>query len=1466
MRGYTNAAGGGTLASIAFDREAFAEYLEQLGSINDVRDRLQDFLDSVAYSFTSGTITADKFVTAGNNLLPRLDSFEDEQGRSIPMFPNNGVINAAIPVIASDPYYPAPHGETVLKITTPVAAGPFTFYLNPYNNNDSTWFKLGKMDYWFSYYLYTTSPLAVTGSIDLLNTTNTIISSVAFSITQAQGWLRFSNNFTLAVNSDVKFRVKINQGGQNLYLDAIQVEYKYITTPVPTNFAPGGKVVIEGGNIRANSISASDAIFQDAAIVDANIANINAAKIDAGIVNTNVVTVGDYDRGLMTMFDNNLTFYEPIDATTQMKRVSIGKLDSSGTNWGLEVRGLDGTTVLFDHTGLTSLGTTDGLTKAAYIDENLDIYGSKLRDGSIEGSIKIAANSIVSDNIAAGAITTNTLAANAVTAEKITAETINASHLNSNIVTSKLIQLGETTVTAGIYGGGTTDSNIRFWAGDTFANRETAPFRVTQDGKLYATGANIIAGYATNTELNNSINSVLADAQAYADILSEDLQSQLDGNITTWFYPVEPTLVNAPAVDWTTEELKNVHLGDLYYDTVTGYSYRFALISTVYQWIRITDVDVTKALSDAANAQDTADSKRRVFTAQPIPPYDTGDLWSQGLSGDLMLCVVSRQTGVYSASDWAKASKYTDDTTAINNLAAAKLYADGKAAEAQAAAEAVAVAEASLAQSQASAYADGIVSAEEQARIDEDQAVLNAAKADALAKAQAAESAAKAYTDSQLNDFGITINNSLGDLQNQIDGSMTTWFYEVAPTNTNPPAINWTTTELKNNHLGDLYYDTVTGYAYRWQLDTGIYSWQRLLDIDVVQALSDAATAQDTADSKRRVFTSQPTTPYDIGDLWVQGISGDIMNCIVARATGTYSATDWVKASKYTDDAVALAAAQAASDAQDSADAANLLLADLSSDDRLTAVEKQSTKKEWDVIVAEKAGLEAQANLFSITTEKTSYTNSYNTLNSYITPLLADLTTTSTIVGTTFRTNFKNYYNARTVLLNKIASVSKSLIDTKAPTVITSTTTPTLPVIGQQWVDLNLTPPMMKVWNGTAWIFTNYTASEFDVEVSSISLAVAQSEITSSVTPILTSYGTRISNAETKITPTAITNTVRSSTEYANDLGTKENNVIKQSTAPTHLAGKLWLDTSVTPNILKRSDGTNWIKATPTTAGEVGAYASSDGIALATRVSTAETKITPTAITSTVRSSTEYINDLGSKYNLSSGSALEQTVNGLTLTVGDYENGILTGTKYTFDGTMATFQGGGLKIKNNAGTDVFYADTNGNLTFSGALSGATGTFSGSLSAATGTFSGSLSAATGSFSGTVTTGALTATGGSIAGWTIGNNTLSKGTFILNNSDNTIQLESSAYLKGYSSGYIGLYGQLILPNSTSSIQINDSNGNIKIGGGSITALNSASGFKSVNLNGNPILTTASTATDTVKGPIKLKLTGTTLYIYQ
>lgn len=148
----------------------------------------------------------------------------------------------------------------------------------------------------------------------------------------------------------------------------------------------------------------------------------------------------------------------------------------------------------------------------------------------------------------------------------------------------------------------------------------------------------------------------------------EELQSQIDGNITSWFGDVVPTASNEPAVNWNTEELKNQHLGDLYYINEGvehgGTAYRWAQVNGTYKWVIVEDTDVAKALAAAAQAQDTADSKRRVFVVQPVTPYDVGDLWTQGSGGDLMRCKTSRASGNYSASDWELASKYIDATVA----------------------------------------------------------------------------------------------------------------------------------------------------------------------------------------------------------------------------------------------------------------------------------------------------------------------------------------------------------------------------------------------------------------------------------------------------------------------------------------------------------------------------------------------------------------------------------------------------------------------------------------------------------------------------------------------------------------------------------------------------------------------------------------------------------------------------------
>jgi hypothetical protein len=128
-----------------------------------------------------------------------------------------------------------------------------------------------------------------------------------------------------------------------------------------------------------------------------------------------------------------------------------------------------------------------------------------------------------------------------------------------------------------------------------------------------------------------------------------------------------PTTGNEPASLWTTNEERNKHVDDLFFNTATGIAYRYKLSGLVYSWEEVRDEGVTQALLNASKAQDTADGKRRVFTATPYPPYDNGDLWSQGATGEIMICINTRLTGSYVSTDWDKASKYTDDST-INNF------------------------------------------------------------------------------------------------------------------------------------------------------------------------------------------------------------------------------------------------------------------------------------------------------------------------------------------------------------------------------------------------------------------------------------------------------------------------------------------------------------------------------------------------------------------------------------------------------------------------------------------------------------------------------------------------------------------------------------------------------------------------------------------------------------------------------
>ena len=354
--------------------------------------------------------------------------------------------------------------------------------------------------------------------------------------------------------------------------------------------------------------------------------------------------------------------------------------------------------------------------------------------------------------------------------------------------------------------------------------------------------------------------------------------------------------------------------------------------------------------------------------------------------------------------------------------------------------------------------------------VDALEAIAAAAK-DAVSQAQEDANTAQDTADEALqkaNEAKDYIDNTLPDeianINKKLDGVVETWFYPYSPTLSNEPAATWIKDGEQEKHIGDMflnnqeYVDDETtpdaGKAWRWEKNTsGAYFWNQVADSDAVKALQDAAKAQDTADQKRRVFVTTPYTPYDVGDMWTQGASGDIMRCIKARATGNYAASDWEKASKYTDDAVAqdaLAKADAAQDAadaaQDAADAAqsaaskaqstadnavadasdaNKQLANLMSDNVITPPEKTALKQQHSDIKAEYTQIIADAQKYGVST--TTYTNAYNSANTALTKYTAASPENIT-VGSDY-SNISAYYTARQTILNAIATAAKKVAD-----------------------------------------------------------------------------------------------------------------------------------------------------------------------------------------------------------------------------------------------------------------------------------------------------------------------------------------------------------------------------------------------------------------------------------------------------
>ena len=143
------------------------------------------------------------------------------------------------------------------------------------------------------------------------------------------------------------------------------------------------------------------------------------------------------------------------------------------------------------------------------------------------------------------------------------------------------------------------------------------------------------------------------------------------------------------------------------------------------------------------------------------------------------------------------------------------------------------------------------------------------------------------------------INAAMKDMQAEIDGAIETWYMTGDPTAegfVNP----WTeeegdTAEVRERHIGDLYFDTNTGISYRYFKDGETYKWQPISDEVLADAVAKIEGLRTDVDNKVKIFYGEtiPSNPR-ADDMWIKD-DGSLWQ---------YTGTEWILSSYSVDKVV----------------------------------------------------------------------------------------------------------------------------------------------------------------------------------------------------------------------------------------------------------------------------------------------------------------------------------------------------------------------------------------------------------------------------------------------------------------------------------------------------------------------------------------------------------------------------------
>ena len=539
--------------------------------------------------------------------------------------------------------------------------------------------------------------------------------------------------------------------------------------------------------------------------------------------------------------------------------------------------------------------------------------------------------------------------------------------------------------------------------------------RLEEANKYIQTAINTTAqgAYQLSQELQAAVN-------VLNDTIIPDLQSQIDGSITSYEGTEMPTLNNAPANEWTSTEEKNRHIGD-YYDrfvVIDGGNvterYKFSYQNNTYQWLRVADSGAAQALSEAREALGLAGTKAKLFYGDSTPavPYSVNDIWIK-TSGVIYVSNANKAEGATaSESDWQSVndaqlrlrqmssdSVISKEEKATLRNKVAQIDKEYASYQDDATTYGVSIADLSAAYNALKNFLSGTVAV----NIDSDTTLTDAQRssyntyfanydaevsrfanliADAMAK-NAADAAVDAVQIGSVNlidgseEITITAHSSQ------------THAYRAFPLHIRPGdefALSVESIEI------------LAGAPEGFTVNIVDSTYSKLL------ALGELTLGKRTAVYK----IPENVIEQDGWFLMYAGKSGKTNGVSV-----TYREAMLVKGNR-----PALTWSPSLNDQKEYSDKALDALADIASDDKLTPNEKQDAKREWDIIQGEKPILTAQADTIQLSTAD--YLNVYNALSAYITPLLADMTTTSTITGSVFNARFKTYYDAKTTLLKNI--------------------------------------------------------------------------------------------------------------------------------------------------------------------------------------------------------------------------------------------------------------------------------------------------------------------------------------------------------------------------------------------------------------------------------------------------------------